>query len=190
MNKREKADKIVHDHIMWSMGAGLVPVPLLDVAAVTVIQIDMIKQLCRAYKIKYSETQGKAWVAALTGSTSARVGASVVLKLIPGYGTIVGGVSMSVLSGASTYAVGQIAISHFESGGDFLNIDLEGMKKAYKDKFEEGKKVASDMKGEKETPVDEADVYEKLEKLGNLKEKGIITEEEFEAKKKELLAKI
>ena len=35
-----------------------------------------------------------------------------------------------------------------------------------------------------------ADVFEKIEQLGSLKEKGIITHEEFEQKKKELLSRI
>src|SRR4051812_47831293 len=36
-----RAQKIVRDHVLWSIGAGLVPIPLMDVAAVTAIQNEM-----------------------------------------------------------------------------------------------------------------------------------------------------
>ena len=45
MADRKVADKIVRSHVIWSMGAGLIPVPLFDLAAVTAIQIDLLKQL-------------------------------------------------------------------------------------------------------------------------------------------------
>ena len=120
---RQNADHIVNIHVAWSVGAGLVPIPLLDVAAVAVIQLDMLKQMCRIYNINYSESSGKAMLSTVTGSSLARAGASLV-KAIPGLGTVLGGVSMPVLSGASTYAIGYAVIRHLESGGNFLDFDL------------------------------------------------------------------
>ena len=94
----------------------MVPIPLIDIAAVTAVQIDMLRQIATVYGANYDASKGKAFASALAGSTFARIGASVV-KALPGIGTVVGGVSMSVLSGASTYAVGTVAIGVFESGG-------------------------------------------------------------------------
>ena len=186
MSKEQQANKIVRQHVLWSLGGGLVPVPMLDIAAVTAIQIDMLKQLTSLYGIDYSKSRGKAFASALTGSTFARIGASVV-KAIPGIGTVIGGLSMSVLSGASTYAIGQVAISHFEASGNLLNIDLEWAKKAYAEAFEQGKEFVSGLEKEKEAS---RDVFKALEKLGQLKEKGVITEEEFEAQKQKLLDRL
>jgi uncharacterized protein (DUF697 family) len=186
VTKRKEAKKIVRSHVIWSLGAGLMPVPLFDIAAVTAIQIDMLKQLAELYEADFSKSRGKTFVSALTGSTFAKIGASVV-KALPGIGTVLGGVSMSVLSGASTYAVGQVIIAHLEADGDFLNVDLGSAKAAYKEAFEQGKQFVSDLKEEEETAKD---VFDALDKLGALKEKGIITEEEFEAKKQELLDRL
>ena len=64
------------------------------------------------YEIDFSEQAGKASITALTSSGLARLGARAV-KFIPGVGTILGGVAMGVLSGASSYALGQVFKKHF-----------------------------------------------------------------------------
>ncbi len=186
MSKKQKADKIVRQHVLWALGGGLVPIPLLDIVAVTAIQMDMLKQLSDLYEVDYSKSKGKAFASALTGSTFASIGASVI-KAIPGIGTVVGGLSMSALSGASTYAIGHVAINHFEASGNLLNVDLKWAKKAYDEAFEKGKEFVSDLEGEEEASKD---VFKALDKLGQLKEKGVITEEEFEAQKQKLLDRL
>ena len=124
------------------------------------------------------------------GSTLARMGASLV-KTITGIGSILGGVTMSVLSGASTYAIGQVFIFHFSSGGDFLNFNFEKAKKIYEREFEKGKKVAKDMEKKKDKmEPEEGDVFDKLEKLAQLKDKGVISEQEFAEQKKKLLSEL
>ena len=43
--KAKTADEIIRSHVLWALGAGLMPVPLFDIAAVTAVQMDMLKQL-------------------------------------------------------------------------------------------------------------------------------------------------
>ena len=73
INTQREADEIVRSHVLWSMGAGLMPIPLFDIAAVTAIQIDMLKQLTACHGVDFSQSHGKAFVGALTGSTFARI---------------------------------------------------------------------------------------------------------------------
>ncbi|MBN1991500.1 MAG: DUF697 domain-containing protein [Anaerolineae bacterium] len=186
MPEKKEADKIVRSHVIWSLGAGLIPVPLFDLAAVTAIQLDMLKQLADLYGADFSQAQGKAFVSALTGSTLAKIGSSL-FKVIPGVGTVLGGLSMSALSGASTYAVGQVVITHLETSGQFLDVNLDSAKAAYQEAFEQGKEFVSGLKGQEAAGKD---VFAALEKLGQLKEQGVITKEEFEAKKQELLDRL
>ncbi len=186
MKMQAEAEQIIKSHVLWAMGAGLIPIPLVDIAAVTGIQLDMIKQLARLYEVDYSASSGKAFISALVGSTLAALGASAV-KIIPGIGTVLGVVSMSVLSGASTYGVGQVAAGYLSETGSLDGINMADAKRAYKEAFEKGKSVVSDLKDKE----DEArSIFETLEKLGKLRDQGVITEEEFEAKKKELLDRL
>lgn len=186
MTKRIDANRIVKNNIFLSMGGGLIPLPLLDLAAVTAVQVKMLGELADLYEVSYSESTGRRFVTALTGTTIARVGASF-LKAIPGIGTAIGGLSMSVLSGASTYAVGQVAINHFETQGDLSNMNWNQARRVYKSAFEEGKRVVSDLKEDAEN---DEDLFMALRKLKELKEEGIVTEEEYEVQKQKLLDRL
>ncbi len=202
MNERiESADKIIRNHIVWSMGAGLIPVPIADFFAVSAIQLDMVRQMCKLYDVDFKETEGKAVISSMTGSGLARLGARAAIKFIPGIGSVVGGMTMAVLSGASSYALGEVFKKHFETGGTFLDFDVDRLTKMYKEKFEKGKKVAEKIKKEQErkqevvekvehkeaTQKEQKDVISRLTKLGELKEKGIISDEEFQVMKKKLI---
>ncbi len=186
----EKSDKIIKTHMVLSMGAGLVPLPFLDVVAVSAIQVDMLKQLSKQYDIDFSEQSGKSWITAIGGSVLARMGASGI-KAIPVIGSILGGVTMSVLSGASTYAIGNVFKEHFKRGGDFTNIDLDDARSFFKEKIEEGKEIAKNMDDKKSKGNAKAepsdDFIDRLKELADLKEKGLISEEEFNLLKKRLM---
>ena len=203
---KNHANSIIKNHMIWSMGAGFIPVPIADFFAVGAIQLDMIRQLSKVYDVNYKETEGKAIITALTGSGLARLGARAV-KFIPGVGSILGGVTMAVLSGASTYALGEVFKKHFETGGTFLDFDPARLKEFYDEKFEKGKQIAKDLEKDERTKhkvaediidaseakvVDESeegpkDVISQLKALGQLRKDGVLTEEEFEELKTKLL---
>jgi uncharacterized protein (DUF697 family) len=196
--ERERhADTIIKNHIIWSMGAGLIPVPIVDFFAVSGIQLDMIRQLCKLYDQDFKESEGKAIITSLTGSGLARMGAKAMIKFIPGIGSVIGGVTMAVLSGASSYALGEVFKKHFETGGTFLDFDPKRLKKMYNEKFEKGKKVAEQIKKENERKREAADqaaegktsgkMVDKLRELAELRKEGLISEEEFTAMKKKLI---
>ncbi|MFK7946156.1 MAG: DUF697 domain-containing protein [Saprospiraceae bacterium] len=219
--RRQSADMVIRNHVMWSMGAGFIPVPIADLFAVTAVQLDMVRQMCKLYDVDFKETEGKALITTLTGSGLARLGSRALVKLIPGVGSYIGGVSLAILSGASTYALGEVFKKHFETGGTFLDFDPARLTKFYQEKFEKGKKVAKDMKKEQEKerqaveeeviekemteteefietfeteePIVESktpkvDVIAKMKELAELKNVGIITEEEFAALKAKLIS--
>jgi uncharacterized protein (DUF697 family) len=151
-SKKQKAvaDSIIRNHIVWSMGTGLIPFPVIDFIAVSAVQLDMVRQLSKIYEVDFKETEGKAVITSLTGSGLAQLGKHAAIKLIPGVGSVVGGIAMSVLSGASTYALGEVFREHFETGGTFLDFDPGRLKKYYQEKFEKGKKVAQEIRDEEE----------------------------------------
>lgn len=157
--RSKHAETIIRSHVVWSMGMAVIPLPLADVFAVGAAQLDMIRQLCHVYDKEFSETAGKAIATSLSSSILARIGASSLIKLIPGIGTIVGGVTSSVLAGASTYALGEVFKTHFELGGTILDFDVDRLKKYYNEKFEKGKTIAKQWKKEQ-------DEMEKVQKSG------------------------
>jgi uncharacterized protein (DUF697 family) len=205
--RSKHADTVIRNHIIWSMGASfIIPIPIADIFAVSALQLDMIRQLCRVYDVDFSETQGKAIVTSLTSSTLARAGARSLIKLVPGLGTLIGGVTVSVFNGASTFALGEVFKKHFQSGGTILDFDVDRLKKVYREKFEKGKDVADQlrkeeggMKKRESQPSDESStakmdsgaandaVIARIKELASMKDQGIISEEEFQEMKKKLI---
>ena len=184
---RKKADAIIKEHLLWSVGAGLVPIPFFDIAAVSAIQIGMLKQLSKLYGVNHDQESGKIFVSALTGTSLAKIGASVV-KALPGVGTLIGGLSMSAFSGASTYALGQVAVATLVAKGNLGDVDLTEAKKAYASAFEAGKDFVS--KVEKKAEEDEKSPAERLKQLKELRADDLITEEEYETKKDAILGEL
>ncbi len=193
--RTKHADTIIRNHIVWSMGAGMIPIPIADFFAVSAIQLDMVRQLCKLYDVDFKENEMKAVVTALTTSGFAKAGARMAVKLIPGIGTIIGGVTMAILSGASSFAVGEVFKKHFETGGTILDFDMDRLMKMYNEKFEKGKKVARKIHKEEEAKKEafkmaskkKADPAEQLKKLSDLKKEGIISKAEFKKMKKKIV---
>lgn len=148
--KAKHAETVIRNHILFSMGAGVIPIPIVDIFAVGAMQLDMIRQLCKVYDVDFAETQGKAIVSSLTTATLARIGAGSLAKMIPVIGSFIGGVTNAAMAGASTYALGQVFRMHFENGGTILDFDAERLKKLYKEQFEKGKRVAEEMRQQQE----------------------------------------
>lgn len=199
-NKTENANSIIKNHMIWSMGAGFIPIPIADFFAVSAIQLDMIRQLSKIYDIDFKETEGKAVITSLTGSGLARLGARAI-KFIPGVGSVLGGVTLAVLSGGATYALGEVFKKHFDTGGTFLDFDPSRLKAYYDEKFEKGKEMAKEMREKQEKVnkmAEEAEIVEKVQKttrssveqlkgLADLLSEGVITKEEFEIMKKKVI---
>jgi len=181
-----KVDEIIKEHVIYSTTAAAIPIPLADIAAITVIQIDMIKQLAGYYNVSYDKDAGKSIVSSLAGSTLARMGASVI-KGLPVVGTALGIGSQMILSGSATYALGKIFSAHFANNGVFRDLNASSLKDAYEDFYKKGKEIVKGMRQEAES---EEDILTTIEKLSHLRDQGAITEDDFEITKKKLLEKL
>jgi len=200
-SKTNQSEDVIRNHVMWAMGAGLIWVPIVDFLAVSAIQLDMIRQLCKIQGKDFGENQGKAIITALTSSGASKI-ASRAVKFIPGIGTILGGITMSVMSGASTYAMGQVFKKHLEDGGTILDFDPRAFQKKYDEWFEKGKEYAESLSKSKKAENEEApkseqsqtsnndktrSAIDQLKDIAELKEKGLLTEEEYLQFKKKIL---
>ncbi len=145
------ANKTVRNYSIAAMAPALVPVPFLDLALVTSVQLKMLHSLSNIYGVKFSKNLGKEAITSLMGGIAPlaiQPAAASLVKIIPIVGQAAGTLSMVTLSGASTYAVGKVFIQHFESGGTFLTFDPEKVRNYFATELEEGKKVVSDSKSE------------------------------------------
>lgn len=145
------SSRIVRNHIIGSMGVGLIPMPIVDLVALTGVQLNMLRRLAKDYNIPFLEDKVKHLLASLLGSgisLSLSGALSSLVKSIPIIGQTTGALTMPVVAGATTYAVGKVFIQHFASGGTFLDFDPDKVKAYYAEMLKEGEKVASDMKND------------------------------------------
>ncbi|MBL7784200.1 MAG: DUF697 domain-containing protein [Saprospiraceae bacterium] len=193
MTKEEKQNKtleVIKNHVGFALGAALTPVPGVDLLAVSAVQLNMLRTMAKIYGVSFVDALGKNIVSAVVGSSAARLGASLI-KAIPGVGTIIGELSMPALSGASTYALGKVVAKHFERGGTLEDLDLKNAKKGYNSEIENGKVAAEELSRTQPPAQNTSDAtLEKIRKLSEMKDAGIITEDEFKQLKERLLAQI
>ena len=145
--KEEEAGKIVRRNMYYAMGAGVVPVPIFDLAAITGLQMKMLYQLSKEYDVTFPKDIVRTTLASLVGGIGTIPLASAVagsmIKVLPGIGNIASVLTLPVTAGAITYAIGKIFVMHFESGGTFLTFNAKKMKSYFSELYEEGKEKAS-----------------------------------------------
>jgi uncharacterized protein (DUF697 family) len=130
---------------LWSGAAGLIPIPIADMAAVGGVQLVMLRRLSEIYGVPFSENRGKSIIASLAGAvlpastaTTSAMTVSSLVKVLPGLGWAVGALGMPVLSAGATYVIGKVFIQHFASGGTLLDFnppDYRELIKAQKERF-------------------------------------------------------
>lgn len=142
IKRLDKAHNSIKNYTMAAMTVGLVPVPLIDMAALSAIQLKMVHSAANYYDVPFSKNIAKSIIGSLLGSSIAVTLALPVasyIKLIPIIGQSSGTISTALIGSASTYAIGKIFVEHFESGGTFLDFDEEKAKAHFKGLYEEGR---------------------------------------------------
>lgn len=149
MSKECEAKSVVKKYLLGSMAAAMIPVPVVDTAAVVGVQLKMLHSLSNIYGVPFSANMGKSVLASLVGglgaASVARGTFGSLIKLVPIVGSLAGAVTLPVLVGASTYAVGKVFIQHFEAGGTFLDFDPAKVRGHFEKLYSEGAKVAEEV---------------------------------------------
>lgn len=152
-----QADAVIHRNVLWALGAGVVPIPIADVLAVSAVQVKLIKELSELYGLGFREDLAKKLVGSLLAGIGG-VGVGAVLgmslaKVVPVVGQALGVVSVPIASGAFTHAVGRVFVMHFESGGTLLDFDPKGMREHFRREFEEAKEKVTDLRKQPDVPL-------------------------------------
>jgi uncharacterized protein (DUF697 family) len=122
-----RALAIVSEYSRYAAAAGFIPMPLLDMAAVSGIQIAMLSKIADAYEVPFSKDRVSPILASLIGGvTSAGLGHGVAkqfIKGLPVIGPVVGAIWMPAMAGAVTWAVGKVFVQHFAMGGTLFDFE-------------------------------------------------------------------
>ena len=110
------------------MVGGIVPLPLVNAASVTAINLRMVKVLSELYGVPFVRDRARAVIIALMGGIMPTgVGAlttATLLYIIPG-SSLIGLAMSSVTAAACTRGIGRIFVEHFESGAMTLDVPAQ-----------------------------------------------------------------
>ena len=149
MSRLDKAHNSIKNYTLGAIAVGLVPAPMVDMVALSAIQLKMVHSTAAIYEVPFSKNMAKSIIGSILGSSIAvtlAMPVSSFIKFIPILGQSSGSVSTALIGSASTYAIGKIFVEHFESGGTFLDFDEEKAKAHFKSLYEEGKAFVSSQK--------------------------------------------
>lgn len=104
MEIRARADELIAEHVAGSAAAAAIPIPVIDLVAVTAVQLSMLRKLGRLYGADVGIGMQGALAVGLLGAAVPRMAASA-LKILPGIGWIGGAAAQMALSGAATWAL-------------------------------------------------------------------------------------
>lgn len=132
-------NEVVRKYAQWSIAAGVVPVHVLDTLAVTGVQIKMISVLCQIYGVPFKSESARAVISSLIASNvttgvSHRLGMEAA-KRIPYIGGAIALLVQPTISYATTHALGNVFIRHFENEGTLVNINLDSMSQSFKESY-------------------------------------------------------
>lgn len=131
-------EEIIQKHSLGAAVAGLVPIPLVDMVAISGVQYKMIKRLSEEYDhVDFKEEKTKSVIAVLMGgigSFEAGLFTRILFKGIPFFGPIIGGTAVSGFAYYSTKLIGEIFDQHFGSGGTMAieDVTVQKMKETFR----------------------------------------------------------
>ena len=139
----EVSGKIISKAVGWSAAAAVIPVPYLDIAALSTVQVKMVRDLAGAYDRNRNDETLNAAISAMLGTLGAVSAGGLLVgpaaKLIPGTGSILGSVTVGAFGSAATYAIGKVFVKHFDNGGTLQDFSADAVTEDLKGEFEAAK---------------------------------------------------
>ena len=142
-SKRNEAIKILESYIPWSVAAGIIPIPVMDLAAIIAVQLSMLAKIGDCYGVPFKKQAAKsATTTLMAGCLQQTLALSLFssVKFIPVIGQVASVTILPAVTAAGTYALGRVFISHFEAGGTFINFEPSKMRKQFNSDFAKAKK--------------------------------------------------
>ena len=149
---------------------GAIPVPFVGEFLVSLVGVQTLQTIGALYGHTRDASFWKAFAGNFVGATAARIAVLSLVKLVPGYGSIVGA------SGgfASTWAMAQATRAYFEKG---QTMDPEALRIAFRDARKEG--FAKAKEAQAEIQAETKRVSPTREKLDQELAAGAIDEAEY-----------
>jgi len=127
--KAKEAQRHIAIAAASAAAAAASPIPFSDAAMLVPIQLAMMARIAQIYKIHFDRAALMAIASATAATTAGRATFTGLLKMVPGAGTVAGGMIGAGVATSYTYAMGQawlvvcqrVALGHFGGVGAVLD---------------------------------------------------------------------
>jgi uncharacterized protein (DUF697 family) len=130
LTRHPACEKIIQRYVLISAGIGLLPIPGIDMAALTGAQIKMIDELAEQFGQNFTEKQSSNMLTALTGGMLGPLAAPAVASatvVIPLVGPLLTIFAKPGAAAASTRLVGYLALERLEKEEKLGTLDAAKM---------------------------------------------------------------
>lgn len=145
--KASEAQKVIAAAASSAAASAAVPVPFSDAVMLVPIQLGMMAKIAQLYKIKFDRAALMA-IASTTAATQAgRATFTGLLKLVPGAGSVAGGLIGAGVASTYTYAMGQawLVVCQRAATGSFGRVggvlDTDAVREAFTEEFRNRLKI-------------------------------------------------
>jgi uncharacterized protein (DUF697 family) len=119
IQRRAFANTIVERHATYAAVGGIVPVPIINAAGITAVNVRMVKVLSDLYAVPFQRDRARAIIVGMMGGVVptglAAVTTSTLFYIVPG-SLLIGLAVSSITAAACTRGIGRIFVEHYESG--------------------------------------------------------------------------
>jgi uncharacterized protein (DUF697 family) len=196
----QRADRIVMKYSVVSGAWNLLPTPF-DVMGATATFSKMATELASAYGVMIPGSQARQIGSAIATGTASVLGISYLgsklLKFVPGYGFGLSLLVQAPVVGGVAYAAGETLKDYFRKAKEGRALTVNEFRESFI------RTLKSKIGQDEEEPVQPQlpaapakngggsnDAVEQLKRLHELYQAGVVTQEEYDAKKAELLTRI
>lgn len=121
-----QSKKIIKRWCGFSAIYGIIPIPGVELAAVSTTQLLMLREIANAYGVKFSWHKGSVLITALLGGLTSGTSMIVLTRLLF---PVVSVVSLAGLNASITYVLGRAFSTHFSEGGTLDDFDIKSVRR-------------------------------------------------------------
>ena len=121
------AQSIIAASTAKATAIGAIPIPVLDVVAITYIQVDMVKKLSKVYKVESDKWESLVLFTVVSNVLSRLLSGAISSSKLTAslQGLVSESLIKSTIAGAFTTVIGEIYNQHFLSGGTMDDFTIE-----------------------------------------------------------------
>jgi uncharacterized protein (DUF697 family)/predicted GTPase len=139
--KAKEAQRLIGVAVTSAGAAAATPIPFSDATLLVPIQLGMMARIAQLYKIKFDKAALMAIASTTAATQIGRATFTGLLKMVPGAGTVIGGVVGAGVASSFTFAMGEawLKVCQQVSSGRLRGIDgaldNEQVREAFLDEF-------------------------------------------------------